>query len=247
MPAIYVCPKVMVESAARQLRPSHLVTLLDPDDDMPTPDEVAGPNHLRLGMHDITAPAPLHTPPDEQHVRELLAFAEGWKRERPLLIHCWAGISRSTASAFAVACMLATPGREAAIAALLRAQAPEQAADELAAHGGRWLTEGAVTNLFMVRDGQLLTHPANHLILPGITRGFVLELACEQNIVAHEMTFTLDELRAADEIFITGTTTHVTAVTVLDGQPVGSSAVGPITQRLHDALMQRIVATCCQP
>jgi predicted protein tyrosine phosphatase len=125
MPAIYVCPKSKVPNATRDLRPSHLITLLDPADDMPTPEGVSGHRHLRLGMHDVTTASPdYHTPPDDLHVRELIAFAKGWDRSQPMLIHCWAGISRSTASAFTIACMLNTSGREEDIARLLRARAP---------------------------------------------------------------------------------------------------------------------------
>jgi predicted protein tyrosine phosphatase len=125
VPAIYVCPKSKVPEVARKLRPSHLITLLDPADEMPTPEEVSGHRHLKLGMHDVTAASLMHhTPPDDMHVRELIAFAQGWDRSQPMLIHCWAGISRSTASAFTVACMLSAPGSEAAIAKLLRARAP---------------------------------------------------------------------------------------------------------------------------
>ena len=146
MPAIYVCPKRQVEEAARKLRPSHLVTLLDPADDMPTPEEVSGHRHLRLGMHDVVQPSTFHdTPPDDLHVRELIAFAKGWDRRQPMLIHCWAGISRSTASALTVACMLSEPGREAEIAKLLRTQAPHAQpnrrlvalADDILARNGR--------------------------------------------------------------------------------------------------------------
>lgn len=125
MPAIYVCPKSKVPNAARDLRPSHLITLLDPSDDMPTPEHVSGHRHLRLGMHDVTTASPdYHTPPDDLHARELITFAKGWDRSQPMLIHCWAGISRSTASAFAIACMLNEPGHEEDIARLLRARAP---------------------------------------------------------------------------------------------------------------------------
>ena len=123
MPAIYVCPKSQVPDAARQLRPSHLVTLLDPADEMPTPEEIEGHRHLKLGMHDIQVARPDFTAPDEAHVRELIAFAKGWDRSQPMLIHCWAGISRSTASAFTIACMFNEPGRERDIAKLLRARA----------------------------------------------------------------------------------------------------------------------------
>lgn len=124
MPAIHVCPKSKVATLSERLRPSHLITLLDPHDDMPTPDVVPGHRHLRLGMHDIVRDAPEHVSPDEMHVRDLLAFVRDWQQDQPLLVHCWAGISRSTASAFAIACMLAKPGDELAIARLLRERAP---------------------------------------------------------------------------------------------------------------------------
>ena len=146
MPLIYVCPKSIVPEAARDLRPSHLITLLDPADDMPTPEEVSGHRHLRLGMHDVTVPSlDHHAPPDEMHVRELIAFAQGWDRRQPMLIHCWAGISRSTASAFTIACMLNEAGREEGTALLLRARAPHAQpnrrlvaiADDILARQGR--------------------------------------------------------------------------------------------------------------
>lgn len=124
MPAIYVCPKSKVPDSVLRLRPSHLITLLDPADDMPTPEDVPGHRHLRLGLHDIATPRPDATAPDELHVRDLIAFARGWDRRQPMLIHCWAGISRSTASAFTVACMLSAPGRERDIAIRLRQAAP---------------------------------------------------------------------------------------------------------------------------
>jgi predicted protein tyrosine phosphatase len=147
MPAIYVCPKSMVAMAASRLRPSHLITLLDPQDDMPTPDEVSGHRHLRLGMHDIVSASPMRVPPDEQHVEELLAFARGWKRQQPMLIHCWAGISRSTASAFAIACMLDQPGREHDIAQRLR---------QRAAHAHPNMRIVAFADRILGRDGRMV-------------------------------------------------------------------------------------------
>jgi predicted protein tyrosine phosphatase len=91
---------------------------------MPTPENISGHRHLKLGMHDIVSHSTERTPPDEMHVRDLLAFARDWNRSQPMLVHCWAGISRSTASAFAIACMLSTPGRELEIARELRRRAP---------------------------------------------------------------------------------------------------------------------------
>ena len=124
MPLIYVCPKSQVPDAAERLRPSHLITLLDPTDEMPTPEGILAHRHLKLGLNDIVQSLPDHTPPDEQHVREIIAFAQSWDRKRPMLIHCWAGISRSTATAFTVACMLTPHGREARIATALRSASP---------------------------------------------------------------------------------------------------------------------------
>lgn len=148
MPAIYVCPKSKVPNATRDLRPSHLITLLDPADDMPTPDEVSGHRHLRLGMHDVVQPSPEHhAPPDDLHVRELIAFAKDWDRGQPMLIHCWAGISRSTASAFTIACLISGPGREADIAKLLRARAPH-------AQPNRRLV--AIADAQLRRDGRMI-------------------------------------------------------------------------------------------
>ena len=147
MPAIYVCPKSQVPEAARQLRPSHLITLLDPADDMPTPDEVPGHRHLKLGLHDISAAHPDFTAPDEAHVRELIAFAKQWDRRQPMLIHCWAGISRSTASAFTIACMLNEPGREHDIALLLRARA---------AHAQPNLRIVAIADALLQRGGSMV-------------------------------------------------------------------------------------------
>jgi len=147
MPAIYVCPKSQVPDAARRLRPSHLVTLLDPADHMPTPDEVPGHRHLKLGMHDISAVRGDHIAPDEQHVRELIAFAKDWDRSQPMLIHCWAGISRSTASAFTIACMLNEPGSEADIARRLR---------KAAAHAQPNLRIVALADTILSRDGRMV-------------------------------------------------------------------------------------------
>jgi predicted protein tyrosine phosphatase len=124
VPLIHVCPKSHVAALSERIRPSHLITLLDPADEMPTPDGVAGHRHLKLGVHDTVHTAPGKVPPDEMHVRELLHFAKDWNRTQPMLVHCWAGISRSTASAYAIACMMGEPGREHELAQRLRSLAP---------------------------------------------------------------------------------------------------------------------------
>jgi len=121
---LLVCPLSQVETARALHRPSHLVSLLSPTGEATWPVPERGDAHLRLAFHDIAAPREGLTPPDAALVARLLDFAAGWDATRPMLVHCWAGVSRSTAAAFVIACQRA-PGRsERDIAHALRAAAP---------------------------------------------------------------------------------------------------------------------------
>jgi predicted protein tyrosine phosphatase len=102
--SIIVCPLRDVETVVRMRRPSHVITLLDPGDRNPAPKGIPPERHLRLGVHDISETAEGMIAPEQALVAELMAFGRTWTGDAPLLIHCWAGISRSTASAFALAC-----------------------------------------------------------------------------------------------------------------------------------------------
>ncbi|UUZ86971.1 aminotransferase class IV [Paenibacillus sp. P26] len=102
-------------------------------------------------------------------------------------------------------------------------------------HRNGTVTECSASNVMMVKEGRLITHPANHLILHGITRGVTLRLAREAEVPVEERPFTLDELRQADEVFITGTTTEITPVISVDGQAVASGVPGPLTRKLQQA------------
>ena len=104
------------------------------------------------------------------------------------------------------------------------------------------MTEGTSTSLFIVRNGELWTHPQQPCILPGITRRFVVAMAREAALAVHRETFTRDELLAADEVFLTGTGTEVTGLVRVDGHPIGTGLRGPVTARLHDLFTQRINA-----
>ena len=95
--------------------------------------------------------------------------------------------------------------------------------------------EGSHNNLFAVFDGVVTTHPATHQILHGVTRAYVIELAKGQGLPVEERPVPLEEIRAADEIFFTGTTTEVRPTVRLDGQPVGSGKVGPVARALYEA------------
>lgn len=122
---LLVCPLSQVETARSLHRPSHLVSLLSPtSDDRAWPTADPGDAHLRLAFHDIAEPRDGFTPPDAALVARLLEFAEGWDPTRPMLVHCWAGVSRSTAAAFIVACQRGPARSERDIAQALRAAAP---------------------------------------------------------------------------------------------------------------------------
>ena len=95
--------------------------------------------------------------------------------------------------------------------------------------------EGSHNNLFAVFDGVVTTHPATHQILHGVTRAYVIELAKGQGLPVEERPVPLEEIRAADEIFFTGTTTEVRPTVRLDDQPVGSGKVGPVARALYEA------------
>ena len=95
--------------------------------------------------------------------------------------------------------------------------------------------EGSHNNLFAVFDGVVTTHPATHQILHGVTRAYVIELAKGQGLPVEERLVPLEEIRAADEIFFTGTTTEVRPTVRLDDQPVGSGKVGPVARALYEA------------
>jgi D-alanine transaminase len=100
--------------------------------------------------------------------------------------------------------------------------------------------EGAHNNLFFVFGDTLVTHPASNQILPGITRGVVLELAREEGIPVEERPVPVRELARADELFFTGTTTEVRPTVRVDGRPVGEGKVGPVTRRVRDLFMEKV-------
>lgn len=106
------------------------------------------------------------------------------------------------------------------------------AIEALLERDGIGITEGSSSNLFIVRDGTLLTAPAGPYILRGITRDIVLDLARTDSIPADERFFDRDELFGADEAFVTSTNMEVLPITTIDGQRIGTGHPGPVTQRL---------------
>lgn len=97
------------------------------------------------------------------------------------------------------------------------------------------VTEATSSNVFIVLDGVLKTHPADHSVLNGVTRQLVLELAKAGGIAVQERPFFVEDLRSADEVFVTGTVTEVLGVTQVDSERIGTGKPGEITQQLYQA------------
>jgi D-alanine transaminase len=104
------------------------------------------------------------------------------------------------------------------------------------------VTEGSHTNVFAVDRGMVRTHPANNLILHGVTRQLVIDLARSLDLEVQETPFMRAELAAFDELFLVGTTTDVMPLVRVDEHTVGNGSPGPIATRLQAALRARLDA-----
>jgi predicted protein tyrosine phosphatase len=121
---ILVCPLSKVGSVIAARAPERIVSLLDPDSPSPYVGVEYANRHLRLSFHDVEIATWDEDIPTPQDIGELLAFVEAWARTAPLLIHCRAGVGRSTAAAFVTACALNPQADEKLIALALRRVAP---------------------------------------------------------------------------------------------------------------------------
>lgn len=116
---------------------------------------------------------------------------------------------------------------------LLRQQAIDAGAYEAILVRDGAVTEGAASNLFIVKDGVIKTPPKGPFLLPGITRDLVLELAQANQLACQETHFSPIELKQADEIWLTSSTKEILPVTQLDGQAISNGKPGPIWQQMH--------------
>jgi D-alanine transaminase len=120
---------------------------------------------------------------------------------------------------------------------LLRQEAQDAGATEAILIRDGLVTEGSSTNPFIIQDGEILTPPSSNLLLPGVTRDLVLELARGSDMPCAERQITRDELETADEIWICSSSREVQPVTRLDGKPVGDGEPGTLFRRI-DTLFQ---------
>ena len=118
--ALHVCPLSRVPETLKRSGARHLMTLINRQTMLETPAGIAAANHLKLAINDISAPQDGLVHPAECHVEELIRFSNAWGRNGALVVHCWAGISRSTAAAFISLCTLNPDTPEKIIAQRLR-------------------------------------------------------------------------------------------------------------------------------
>lgn len=124
MPRLHVCSLALTAETVAKTGARSLVTLLSPGTEIERPIGIRPERHLYLAVSDIIEPTPGQVLPDRAHLDELLGFVHAWDRTAAMVIHCFAGVSRSTAAAYIAACAL-EPGRdEFAIARTLRAASP---------------------------------------------------------------------------------------------------------------------------
>src|SRR5699024_8280359 len=102
------------------------------------------------------------------------------------------------------------------------------------------ITEGTSSNVFIVKDGVILTHPANHLILNGITRQVAIPLAESLGIEVIENSFTVEDLLAADEVFTTSSISEIMPIISVNDQPIGDGKPGKITKIIQKSFIDTV-------
>jgi predicted protein tyrosine phosphatase len=121
---IHVCSLAALPDTVKATGASHVLTVMANVDQVKRPESVLPANHLKISMDDITEQMDGFVAPSDSHIEQVLNFVRGWDRSAPLVVHCYAGISRSTASAFAAVCMLNPHRDEISIARQIRAASP---------------------------------------------------------------------------------------------------------------------------
>jgi predicted protein tyrosine phosphatase len=124
MPEIHVCSLLVMEDMVAKTSASHLISLINEHMMPPTPEGLVGGNHLKLSMNDIETHISGYVAPSKTHIEQLVEFVHRWDQTGPMIIHCWAGISRSTAAAFIALCALNPDICETQIARMMRKKSP---------------------------------------------------------------------------------------------------------------------------
>jgi predicted protein tyrosine phosphatase len=144
---IHVCSLARLHETVEDTGARHVVSLIGDEANVLRPQRIAPENHLWLRLHDISLPLDGYIVPGEDHIADLIRFVRGWDRRAPLVVHCYMGISRSTASAYASVCALNPDRDENDIAQALRQASPTATpnirivslADKLLGRNGRMI------------------------------------------------------------------------------------------------------------
>ena len=153
MPTLHVCSLAKIAGTVEATGARSLITLISAQTPVNRPAPIEARRHLHITMSDIVLPMDGQILPGEAHIGELLRFVRGWDRVHPVVIHCYAGVSRSTAAAFITACALNPARSEAEIAQIMRSRSPTatpnsrmvELADGALKRGGRMIR--AVENI----------------------------------------------------------------------------------------------------
>jgi predicted protein tyrosine phosphatase len=121
---IHVCPLSAVPDTVARSNASHLLTWLQDEIVVETPRLILPERHIRFHIHDISEPIPGYVQPGAEHIDQLIEFALDWGGSGPIVVHCWAGISRSTAAAYTALCAINPGASEELIATRLREASP---------------------------------------------------------------------------------------------------------------------------
>jgi D-alanine transaminase len=127
---------------------------------------------------------------------------------------------------------------------LAKQKASEKDCFEAILYRGGDVTEGSSSNTFIVKNGVVITHQSDHLILKGITKDVILDICSKNKIPVEERIFTLDELAQADEVFLSSTTAEVMPTIEMDEKIVGDGNPGPTTRKLQELYEQEIEKQC---
>ena len=127
---------------------------------------------------------------------------------------------------------------------LAKHEAHKRGFDEAVLHRDGNVTECSASNMWMVKDGVVYTHPDGNLILPGITKKMIIIAAAKAGILVKEEVFTLKQLDQADEAFSSSTTHEVMPIIEIDAKPVGDGRKGPVAAKLQNFFIKEIEAQC---
>ncbi|MGV3465627.1 MAG: D-amino-acid transaminase [Heyndrickxia sp.] len=127
---------------------------------------------------------------------------------------------------------------------MAKQKAAESGCFEAIQHRGDLVTEGSSSNVFMIKNGILITHPAVNLILNGITRQVILKICKDKQIPVKEEVFTVNDIVDADEVFISSTTSEIMPIVQLDGKKIGNGFPGEITKQLQQYFIEEIQKEC---